>query len=227
MEYISASSQATPNWMGQLICHPGGKSCRSDRCYQNAELTKNQKHNSELGTEQPSIEAGGWLARKQLCRKGTAVPVDKRLTGNQQSIVAATATCRWAAVGSTVLLLTTQPGKGSVLGKHYWENCVHYGHPTDKRKDTTASLGERYNMVWELRHLTFKDRLKGRSLLVMEKRRLRVDLTAVFNHLKGNDREDRSILFSKCTGKGQEATHTRCGKRNSTDTGKFPHSAGG
>lgn len=89
--------------------------------------------------------------------------------------------------------------------------------PTDKRKDTAASQGERYNMVWELRHVTFKDRLKGRSLLVMEKRWLRVDLSAVFNHLKGNYREDRSVLFSKCTGKGQEATDTGCGKRTSID----------
>lgn len=95
MEYISASSRATPNRMGLLIRHPGGQSCHSDRCYQNAELTKKEKHNSELGTEQSRIEAGGWLARKQLCRKGTAVPVHKRLTGNQHSIVAAAATCGW------------------------------------------------------------------------------------------------------------------------------------
>ena len=89
----------------------------------------------------------------------------------------------------------------------------------DKRENTAASPGETYNMVWELEHLTCKDRLKGSSLFIVEKRWLRVDLTAVFNYLKGSYREDRSI-FLKCTAKGQEATDTSCSKRNSIDRRK-------
>lgn len=127
MEYIPASSRATPNRMGLLIRHPGGQSCHSDRCYQNAELTKKEKHNSELGTEQSRIEAGGWLARKQLCRKGAAVPVHERLTGNQHSVVAATATCGWGCSSERGAAAPTEPGDVSVLPKRYWENCVHSG----------------------------------------------------------------------------------------------------
>lgn len=70
-------------------------------------------------------------------------------------------------------------------------------------------------MVWELGHLTFKDRLMGSSLFIVEKRWLRVDLTAVLNYLEGSYQDDGSIFFSKCTAKGQEATDTRYSKRNS------------
>ncbi|KAK4814539.1 hypothetical protein QYF61_022258 [Mycteria americana] len=72
--------------------------------------------------------------------------------------------------------------------KHHWENCVHSCTPWTRERTLQPSLGERYNMVWELEHLTFKDRLKGSSLFIVEKRWLRVDLTAVFNYLKGNYR---------------------------------------
>lgn len=40
----------------------------------------------------------------------------------------------------------------------------------DKRETIAARLGNSCNMVWELGHLTFKDRLKASSLLVVEKR---------------------------------------------------------
>ena len=77
-------------WGAELSFREMLSGCRADK------KTSEQKHNSELGTGQSMIEARGWLARKQLCRKGIAVLVDKSVTTSQHCIVvAATADCVW------------------------------------------------------------------------------------------------------------------------------------
>lgn len=56
-------------------------------------------------------------------------------------------------------------------------------------------------MVWELGHLTFKDRLKRSSLFAVEKAK---DGSTVFKYLKVSYREDGFIFFSNLTAKGQD-----------------------
>jgi len=52
-------------------------------------------------------------------------------------------------------------------------------------------------MIRGLEHLSYKDRLRELGLFILEKRRLRGDLTVVFQYLKGAYRKDGENLFSK------------------------------
>ena len=52
-------------------------------------------------------------------------------------------------------------------------------------------------MIQGLEHLSYQDRLRGLGLFSLEKRRLRGDLIAAFQYLKGDYRKDGGNLFSK------------------------------
>jgi len=52
-------------------------------------------------------------------------------------------------------------------------------------------------MIRGLEHLFYKDRLRELGLFSLEKRRLRGDLTAAFQYLKGAYRKDGEDIFSR------------------------------
>ena len=70
-------------------------------------------------------------------------------------------------------------------------------------------------MLRGLQHLPYKDRLRELGLFSLEKRRLRGDLIAAFQDLKGAYRQEGSQLFervddSRTRGKGFKLKEGRC-----------------
>jgi len=90
----------------------------------------------------------------------------------------------------------------SALERPHLESCIHLWIPQHKKDMDVLDRVQRRatKMIRGLEHLSYEYRLKELGLFILEKRRLRRDLIAAFQYLKGADRKDGEGLFLRvCT----------------------------